>query len=106
MSAISAQCCFSHPTREAAARCPECARSFCRECVTEHNGRVICAACLARLGRGAGAVRARLLDALAGLARCAAGLLVLWLIFFALGAWLLRIPASFHEGLMWEEGGK
>lgn len=28
------------------ARCPECRRFFCRECVTEHDDQLLCASCL------------------------------------------------------------
>lgn len=38
--------CFNHPERPAAARCPLCGVAFCRECVSEHNGRFLCASCL------------------------------------------------------------
>src|SRR2546429_9979935 len=43
------QRCFNHALREAAARCPECGHFYCRECITEHEDRVICANCLAKL---------------------------------------------------------
>lgn len=42
---IVQQRCFNHGSREAAARCPECRRHFCRECVTEHEDRLLCASC-------------------------------------------------------------
>jgi hypothetical protein len=98
------QGCFYHAARVAAARCPRCRRFFCRECVTEHEGQVICASCLARLGarvarRGAG------LAALALAAPCAAGLLALWLAFYGLGHLLLRLPSTFHEGVLWKADG-
>ena len=38
-------------TREAVARCPECTQFFCRECITEHDDRVLCSACLKKLAR-------------------------------------------------------
>ena len=41
--------CRRHPDRPAAARCPECGEAHCRECVVEHEGRILCAACLTRL---------------------------------------------------------
>ena len=40
--------CQRHPGREAAARCPSCQQSFCRECVTEHDGRMLCLGCFAK----------------------------------------------------------
>jgi len=43
------QRCWNHELREAVCRCPECGRSYCRECVTEHQARLLCASCLAKL---------------------------------------------------------
>ena len=40
------QQCWNHESREAVCRCPGCGRSYCRECVTEHGARLLCAACL------------------------------------------------------------
>ena len=45
------QRCFNHAGREAVARCPECGQFFCRECITEHEDRVLCSACLKKLTR-------------------------------------------------------
>ena len=41
------QRCSNHALREAAVQCPSCKRFFCRECVTEHAGRMICVNCVA-----------------------------------------------------------
>jgi hypothetical protein len=38
--------CFNHASREAAARCPNCKQDFCRECITEHAGKMLCVNCL------------------------------------------------------------
>jgi hypothetical protein len=43
--------CQRHPGQAAAARCPSCQQSFCRECVTEHYGRMLCLACLEAVER-------------------------------------------------------
>ena len=51
MSSLIHRRCLHHPAREAVALCPECRRFYCRECVTEHTGRMICAGCVARLAR-------------------------------------------------------
>jgi hypothetical protein len=94
------QRCFNHAGREAVARCPECGGFFCRECVTEHEDRVVCSACLKKLARGPLARR----PALAKLFRFAQGfaaLLVAWFFFFLIGETLLKIPASFHDGTLW-----
>jgi hypothetical protein len=44
---LSRQRCFHHPAREAVCRCMQCSRSFCRECVVDHDGRLVCSTCLA-----------------------------------------------------------
>lgn len=43
------QRCLNHFSREAACRCPVCRNYFCRECVTEHDDRLVCAGCLKKL---------------------------------------------------------
>jgi len=99
MNEIARQRCFNHLDREAVARCPECERFFCRECITEHKDRVICAACLKVMaGRGRGKTRHS--GAILA-AKCSLGFLVLWFSFFAVGRMLLRIPSSFHDGALW-----
>ena len=91
--------CDNHANREAAARCPQCRRFFCRECVTEHAGRVICADCLSTMASRSDSRR----WSLAGLASCLAalvGTLVAWMAYYYIGRILLEIPHEFHEGLM------
>ncbi|MEW5724529.1 MAG: rhomboid family protein [Thermodesulfobacteriota bacterium] len=102
MKDLARQRCFNHPHREAAARCPECGRFYCRECITEHEDRVLCASCLARLTQ-AGRRRGRRLGALARLLQTFIGLWIIWLFFYYLGRVLITIPASFHEGALWKE---
>jgi hypothetical protein len=93
--------CFNHERREAVARCPECGRCFCRECITEHEHRVICAACLRKLtGRSPGErIHA---GRIFRLALGVLGIVTAWLFFFSLGKLLLLIPSNFHEGTVWE----
>lgn len=89
--------CNVHPQREAAARCPECRNYFCRECVTEHGDRAICATCLRRLAR-AGAKRRRLPLRAAGRAvQVLLGILAAWFFFYVAGEFLASLPDSFHE---------
>jgi len=92
---IARERCTHHASREAVARCPECGRTFCRECVSEHEGKVICAFCMRRLSekpvrrnRFTGAVR---------VAQILMGVLLLWSSFYLLGRALLAIPSSFHD---------
>ena len=96
---LSQKRCFNHAARSAVARCPRCERFFCRECVTEHEGRVICASCLRRLfepGRtrriGGGVLRG--LFALAGMAAA-------WAVFYYAGRLMLGLSSTFHEGTIW-----
>lgn len=81
-------------------RCPECGRSFCRECVTEHAARLLCAACLKALAQTAqsrpGGLR-RLLPA----GMLLGGILLAWLVFFGAGA-AFNLLASRLEQSSWQ----
>jgi len=92
---IAQERCFNHASREAVARCPECGRYFCRECISEHDGRVICAFCLKRLGTQP--IRRYTLAGLARVVQVLMGVLLLWSSFYLLGKALLSIPSSFHD---------
>jgi hypothetical protein len=100
MRPLSHERCFNHAFREAVARCPECARSFCRECVTEHDDRVLCAACLARVARKATGQRGWLRH-LARASAMAAGLVVAWIFFLMVGGWVTSLPDDFHARTLW-----
>ncbi len=102
MPLLAQQRCFNHRHREAVARCPECARYFCRECVTEHAERLLCARCL-EAAAGPRARRRRWSGPLLRLALPLLGLLLLWMSFFYLGRLLLIIPSAFHEGTLWKD---
>jgi hypothetical protein len=43
---VSGQRCSNHAGRTAACRCPACQSFYCRECITEHDGRMLCASCV------------------------------------------------------------
>lgn len=97
MSPVVAARCLLHPHRESVARCPECRQAFCRECITEHAGRVICAACLRKLTPPL--VRTpRRVGWLIRPLQLGSGLVVGWLCFYLLGRLLLQIPSEWHEG--------
>src|SRR5947207_4177081 len=100
MSSLTQQRCLNHGFREAVARCPECRQFYCRECITEHDDRVICANCLRKLTLNPEAGR-KSFAWLMPVLQCAAGLMVLWVVFYFFGATLLSIPSSFHEGTIW-----
>jgi hypothetical protein len=106
LGALAQQRCALHELREAAGRCPECARYYCRECLTEHDGRVICSSCLAALLKKEDAATStfgtswiRPIIELSGLGL---GLLAAWFYFYALGSFLTRYPAAFHEVSGWD----
>ena len=101
MQNLAHQRCFNHAVREAVARCPECGQCFCRECITEHDDRVVCAACLKKLTRQSVA-RHTILVRLLHFARCVFGIMIAWFFFFLIGDGLLKLPASFHEGTLWQ----
>ena len=101
MPGIAEQRCFNHGQREAVARCLFCANFFCRECITEHEDRTICAACLRKLAP----VPLLKRRAFAGLIRAVqflAGLLAAWFFFYLIGESLLSLPTSFHEATLWK----
>lgn len=88
--------CLRHPDRHAAARCMVCSHRFCRECVTEHSGRYMCADCLrkevGKRERGkSGLLRATGQWSLAVLAVC-----VTWALFFEFASGLLDAADYFH----------
>jgi len=100
MQNLAHQRCFNHALREAVARCPECRQCFCRECITEHEDRVVCAACLKKLTRRKLMQRPAFAQILR-FAQCAIGVLTAWFFFFLIGEALLKVPTSFHEGTVW-----
>ncbi len=101
MPALAAQRCLHHATREAIARCPECGHFFCRECITEHDERVICASCLQKVAHAAAQPKQRRVS-LWPVLQGAGGFALACFVFYTLGRMLLALPDSFHDGSMWE----
>lgn len=95
MTALIEQRCFHHPSREAVVRCPDCRRYFCRECVTEHHGKMMCAGCIA--GQTSLTRKSGRFAYAAWIAAALGGLLIAWLIFYNLGMMLARITPDFLE---------
>ena len=96
--------CFRHSAREAAGRCPECQNYFCRECLVEHERRVVCSNCLERLVATGETRRAGWMIYL----QCGhllLGLLLAFIFYYSLGSVILRIPATVHEGSVWQTSG-
>ena len=96
-----AQRCAYHAMREAAARCPGCQRFFCRECISEHEDRVLCATCLSAALRVDEPGRSRL-GAIVRAAGAVFGLLVAWWFYDLIGRGLTALPADVHAGTIWE----
>ena len=101
MQNLASQRCFNHAQREAVARCPRCGHCFCRECITEHDDKVICAACLRTLAQ-ARPLRHKASAGVARLSQCLLGLVAAWFFFYLVGEALLALPTSFHEKTLWK----
>jgi len=83
--------CLFHPLREAAARCPHCGGTFCRECVTDEEGKLACPPCLRRMALPPAPKRSlvrRFGQFLAGFVSLAC----LMAIFFLLLRWRMNTP--------------
>jgi len=101
--AIASQKCWNHSAREAVARCPVCGHAYCRECVVEHEDRVICAGCLTRLTSPAQQKSRRwTFDSVVRLSGAVLGLFVAWFVFFSVGRMLLSVPDHFHADTIWK----
>ncbi len=99
MSLLAERRCFNHAHREAVAQCTKCGNFYCRECITEHEGRMTCARCLpVQTERRR---RKSLLSGLVTTLQLLVGIFVLWLTFYYLGKALLTLPSHFHEGTLW-----
>jgi predicted small integral membrane protein len=101
MNALHHQVCLRHTQREAVARCPECRQFFCRECVTEHEDRLLCATCLRKLARPTQARRGAFVAMTARGAALVTSLGIAWLAYYWLGLILLKIPAEVHDATLW-----
>lgn len=99
---LAHQRCYHHRRREAVVRCPECGRYFCRECVTEHDQRMLCSTCLSKTeGIRSGGQRTWI-RMISMLAQGGVGFLIIWYAFYLIGLMLLSIPDAFHEGAVWD----
>jgi hypothetical protein len=102
-SSLALQRCWNHGSREAVARCPECGRSFCRECVVEHEDRIICSGCLAKLAAAVDKpARTWSFRPVLRFAAAFTGIIVAWLLYFIVGRTLLAIPDQSHAQSLWK----
>jgi hypothetical protein len=87
-------------------RCPECRRFFCRECVVSFDGRLLCAACIARASEPPLAPRksSHAGQILLGMV----ALFLIWTIFYCLGWIILQyretLPVSVASKLPGRDG--
>ncbi|HEY4300613.1 MAG TPA: hypothetical protein VGM73_07060 [Candidatus Didemnitutus sp.] len=102
MSTLAARRCIQHPAREAVAQCPSCHEHFCRECVVEHDGILLCAACLARETIRPEAPRGANWQRVGRLLYLAACVMLAWVAFYSVGSILKAVPAQVHDGTIWE----
>ena len=102
MAALARQRCLHHGSREAVARCLDCRQFFCRECITEHDERVVCASCLKKVAQAAAKPARRRVN-LWPVLQTASGLLLTVVFFYLVGSALLALPDSFHDGSLWEQ---
>ena len=102
---LQRQQCELHPERGAVARCPVCARFYCHECITEHEGAVLCRRCLNQESQTdedlPGFIQRHrgLLKLCAIPFVVAVGYLLLVFVFAALGLMLIRFPDDFHHAV-------
>jgi hypothetical protein len=89
------QKCWNHETREAVCRCPACSRPYCRECVTEHEGRLLCAPCLRKAPIDSLSHRPR--RRLPRVVLLAAGLLLSWFLFLGIAAGVSEFSARIEQ---------
>lgn len=101
MQGLAAARCRIHPDREAVACCPSCGKFFCRECVTEAAGRLVCAACLRAAAAAVSGRRHPRWEVLRLVTQTGLGLTLIWLLFYGAGRVLILLPSSFHEGTLW-----
>jgi hypothetical protein len=92
---LTLQRCSIHADREAIVRCPACGDYFCRECVTEHEGKFLCSNCLqkrfAPIETGGRATGWFLVPA-----GVIVGWVMAWFFFYLIGRLLLLIPPNLH----------
>ncbi len=101
MAVLRQQRCHNHLGREAVARCPSCGNFFCRECITEHDERILCAACLKR--QTAPKERRRNRVPVGRMFGVLCGILAGWMYFYLIARVLVATPTKYHEGTVWRD---
>jgi len=96
---VAIERCQLHPERQAAVCCPSCRRFYCRECVTEHAGRYLCARCL-RLANKPRARRQLPLALLRAPFTLLVGVVVGWGVFYLYAQLLALLVTAFQHGFL------
>lgn len=96
---LSRQRCTNHLQREAVARCPECKRHFCRECITEYKNRLLCNHCLTKAS-GIKNKRSNLIKAVVYMICCFAGFLIAFGFFYTVAKTIAAIPQPYHRNYL------
>jgi hypothetical protein len=91
--------CANHSNREAAARCQECKRHFCRECITSYKDKMLCKSCLD--GKNNDAVKKKeskhIIATILLLLIFSGSFFLNWLFFLWFGKILASIPDKFQN---------
>ena len=93
---LARQRCFSHEAREAVCKCPSCSRFFCRECVTDFDGRLLCAFCIrdSIAARKQTPGRSRFITAAGSVAAALTAMLLSWAFFYFAGRLLVKLAQA------------
>jgi len=99
---VTQQHCWNHPVRGAVCRCPVCHRAFCRECVSEHESRLLCAACIRASVAASDRARVRRTSPVLFTAMAFASTLLAWAIFFSIGQIIME-SVTLADRSAWHE---
>ena len=95
MSTIQLTRCFNHHHREASAKCPACSKFYCRECVTEHDEKILCTSCLRQAVQTPFPKKKDRSDWLI-LILFPCSFVILWYLFFLVGRIMAAVPNRLH----------
>jgi hypothetical protein len=90
--ALASRKCANHLSREAAGRCVGCRRTYCKECLTLLEGRLMCARCEPAMAQPSPLARPLKWTAIPA---ALIGFLLAWLVFYYTGAMLHWLPTLF-----------
>jgi uncharacterized paraquat-inducible protein A len=96
---LSRQRCTNHAEREAVARCPECKRHFCRECITEHNDKQLCNHCLNKISTD-NAKKSNRIKAVVYMICCVVGFLIALGFFYTAAKVISSVPQQYHRNYL------